>query len=1769
MSISAPRIRLIPPALDAVPEEDITLALSTRKLKSSYTGPCVQVRRDMPENSLVFLSRVDGPDNDRFDGIAVSTGNVYAVGRQRAATFYNAQGSSALVGADYGVYSYQPMPFIVKYANGTPLWVASIDAYTQFALDIYLANEVGSQSQRIGIGADIDGNVFVSTNIYGSTVTVYDSGGVASPLPWGTNTYYGTPVTKFTANGNVAWAASVRSEVYVVQTRGGIVSDQASGAYVCGSYSGGNADTVSNVILYDSAGMAGPTIPATGVQTRAPWLGRYNATGSPLWAATIQASECCISSVVPDGNGGVLACGDISVASGTTANVLHANGSVFATFTARNRSALMVKYDAAGTVLAAFRATTYTVASFSTRVASDGTGNVYLSGQYNGRNIYHSNNALAGQLVTPTGYHAAFLVKYNSSLNPVWWTSVDGSLSTPSGVSFRGATSLAADANGVYMTGFYDSIFVSGGTANVYHANTAVAGVLPSVANGGGFCVSYSPTGNVTSWSSTSSGSIEGVALDPLRNRAMVVGYSASGTTANILNQSGTVLSSITGTGEAGFLGAFQLGSTTKDIGFKRGSIDTDALKTHCPVSSNGYVQTWYSQTPAIETPLIEEYPPAPMTADTTTLSGQAYGNGTYVAKVSSMYQSNYGWRAFDRGLTAVASVNTWLSAQYTYTDGTAVNTTAIVDGVGVAGEWVQLKLPLPIILSGYGIMPQTNYLTSRNPFDFTIAGSYDGVTWTRIDTRVSQTGYVAEELKQFSVVPIPTVAYQYYRLIISKTPAVSGATLVCVGEWRLYSNYSDRNARQFVTQNQPLLVENGIVKTNSTNRPLIDFSGGKSLVVGNDVTAAGTPIYTANTSGLGQSTYTSTITSGEVIGTRIATPTLIENQQFAYGSTPNTLSSARATIGSTPVLDTLSQHAQTSCLAAFSFRKLFLEYKGPVVRLRRESDNVERDFYGSPSAIELWIGSSSARVVTLYDQSSSNKNATQITSENQPLVTKQFGVYVANFSGTSLVPQFMTFGDIYPASFWSQYYINQLNQSTSATLFARAGADYGFRKLTMTGNTDDFLGSNIDIKPYWMINQQYGSNNQNPKSVSLQVWNRVTGSRMTPTLSTQQINQLGRGYTPLFRDFNGFLGELVFFSKPALVSDMLLLDASPLVKTTQTIVPGKIVVPRTNYYVQLRFSVASILEAGQYMADSVATPFIRTSSLPLIIDGQDLNGYQYVVKRGNFSVSPGYNPLDWFSDVKDTRSAWIVVDGNLTIENGCVFTPPVRKLFSVIYVKGNLVLDGEISMTARGANHNGTGDSAFLSVFPSKNISLYKGTYGDLFGATNAYVPAGGGSGGVPAVGTGFGNQGTNGITGESAGGGTGGKGGTSVARQGAGTAGTAFSGGTGGGGSTNDLQGTDGEPNGGKGGVNWYSIYTIPYGSEGGAGNGPNGTGGTLFVIVSGTVSGAGKVTSHGSVGVGGGGGGGFSISGGGSGGGSAWLLAGSGGDSIKVTATGGDRARVRSGLGGNGSAMKISLRNPSISTSTRSSVVGAYSLRRLFGGWGGPVVRVRHGTTNEQRDFYAEDLPVGAALDVFLAGAVAYIQIWYDQSGSNNHASQTTTTSQPWIVRDASWTTKPTVRCGGTGFLTYNGTGLVNTNYTVAVSTARTGTPNDNYFMGGTATGTNQNLIVGYRRSAQVNHGQFTNDLLMTIEGYVTPTPDTFVFRHSSTLGKNTYRNGTFLGSSASLAPLTAYVGAMIGRWSAAYTGDISEVVLLSSYMPDTERSILETSMIYYNT
>lgn len=87
-------------------------------------------------------------------------------------------------------------------------------------------------------------------------------------------------------------------------------------------------------------------------------------------------------------------------------------------------------------------------------------------------------------------------------------------------------------------------------------------------------------------------------------------------------------------------------------------------------------------------------------------------------------------------------------------------------------------------------------------------------------------------------------------------------------------------------------------------------------------------------------------------------------------------------------ILDPFGNVYGASCL-----KLVRLAFAGALARLRRVSDNVESDFsvggdgWIDAAAITTWLGGSSARVVSMYDQSGNGRHWTQPTAGTQPFL--------------------------------------------------------------------------------------------------------------------------------------------------------------------------------------------------------------------------------------------------------------------------------------------------------------------------------------------------------------------------------------------------------------------------------------------------------------------------------------------------------------------------------------------------------------------------------------------------------------------------------------------------------------------------------------------------------------------------------------------------------------------------------------------------------------
>lgn len=183
-------------------------------------------------------------------------------------------------------------------------------------------------------------------------------------------------------------------------------------------------------------------------------------------------------------------------------------------------------------------------------------------------------------------------------------------------------------------------------------------------------------------------------------------------------------------------------------------------------------------------------YPPAAMGSNTSTISSQSYGNGTYIASSSSVNNGSE-YCLFDKNNTTYY-IGT--SGTYNITTGVYVGSNSTtISSVSILGEWVQLQSPTSFILRNYTIT-QRSGAWQQTPTTFWIAGSNDGTTWSNVN---QQTGLTFSTTGGPGInITVPqtsnSLAYSYYRLVatvVGNSTDTNFRFLLAFIAWDLYGD--------------------------------------------------------------------------------------------------------------------------------------------------------------------------------------------------------------------------------------------------------------------------------------------------------------------------------------------------------------------------------------------------------------------------------------------------------------------------------------------------------------------------------------------------------------------------------------------------------------------------------------------------------------------------------------------------------------------------------------------------------------------------------------------------------------------------------------------------------------------------------------------------------------------------------------------------------------------------------------------------------------------
>jgi len=430
-----------------------------------------------------------------------------------------------------------------------------------------------------------------------------------------------------------------------------------------------------------------------------------------------------------------------------------------------------------------------------TSVATDPLySNIFIGGTYgtSGATAY---GASSGTLTLPptSGNQGGYIIRYDNTGTPIWQVTLSGA----SGVNINSVTVDSSQTS--YITGSYGP-----GSVILYdtlNSNT----ILPAQASTTGFSLKLDVNGAIVFTGFTGLGTLSGAITGAAATTGTItVLFSTTNTNTDdtvTIYQASTLNGTPTSFGAPTVLVSSGIIACSPTAGYYIFLIITSTLGGTYTSSAFGPIA--YGS--------IQQYPPIALTAGTqnigagvltqqqftTSISGQSYGNGTYVTSSSSTDNtlgSDAPWCAFNK-VTGGAATNTIWNANgnfysttspYLYNKSTPTTTSIL--GIGsVGGEWLQIQLPFPIILTSYTLQVRSDgYFAIQAPGQWYIVGSNNGSTWSNIQQITTTSWTAGSQVNTFT--PTNSTPYSYYRIVITNGyTSGPGSGFIAIGDWALF----------------------------------------------------------------------------------------------------------------------------------------------------------------------------------------------------------------------------------------------------------------------------------------------------------------------------------------------------------------------------------------------------------------------------------------------------------------------------------------------------------------------------------------------------------------------------------------------------------------------------------------------------------------------------------------------------------------------------------------------------------------------------------------------------------------------------------------------------------------------------------------------------------------------------------------------------------------------------------------------------------------------
>ncbi len=387
------------------------------------------VQVDAQDATYAWAKSVGGVTHDQGRAVAVDTrGNVFVTGYFGGSANFNPSGPGGVLTA-----SSNQNIFLAKYdSEGNYIWAKSIGG--------------NGSASAYGIAVDPRGNIFL-TGTFSGTIDLDPDTGTASFTPAIVPFFRDAFLAKYDSNGRYLWGKSMGGGS---DDEGHCVAvDTGGNVYVSGFHT--------QSINFNPGGTGGTLSPLGGGNDI--FLAKYDTNGTYLWAKNMGGSGADHSNgLAVDISGNVYMTGYFE--GRATFNV----GGLFGSYltSAGNRDIFLAKYSTSGNYLWAKNMGS-DGDDEGRGVALDATGNVYITGDFQGTANFNINGT--GGSLTSSGSWDVFIAKYSPSGIYMWAKNAGGNLADHS-------WDIAVDgSDNIYVTGNYLQNFNPGNSNNNLNAS--------------------------------------------------------------------------------------------------------------------------------------------------------------------------------------------------------------------------------------------------------------------------------------------------------------------------------------------------------------------------------------------------------------------------------------------------------------------------------------------------------------------------------------------------------------------------------------------------------------------------------------------------------------------------------------------------------------------------------------------------------------------------------------------------------------------------------------------------------------------------------------------------------------------------------------------------------------------------------------------------------------------------------------------------------------------------------------------------------------------------------------------------------------------------------------------------------------------------------------------------------------------------------------------------------------------------------------------------